>query len=129
MNTVARKSALWLPLMLGALVLAVFSPSLEYEFAPLDDDVNVVYNPHHGPPGAAHSRWAFTDSTYIRRYQPLGWLALSSASLLSGLKPWGYHAVSVGQHAVNSLLLGWLLQALLRRSSTANIGFTQSLAP
>src|SRR6478735_9354015 len=37
------------PTLLPAVVLALFSPALRYDFAPLDDDVNILFNPQHGP--------------------------------------------------------------------------------
>jgi len=115
MSSLAGNSARWLPLLLGAVVLAVFSPVIDYDFAPLDDDVNVLYNPHHGPPTSARWQWALSDTTYIRRYQPLGWMAFAGVSTFSGLRPWGYHVAAIGLHALNAVLLGLLLQSLLRR--------------
>lgn len=99
--------------LLAALVLAIFSPTLHYEFAPLDDDVNRLFNPHLGPPTLARLQWALTDPSYTRRYQPLGWILDSIVSTFSGISPWGYHGLNVVLHALNAVLLFRLLQHLL----------------
>lgn len=106
--------------MLAALVLAVFSPTLRYDFAPLDDDVNRLFNPHLGPPTLARLEWALTDPSYTRRYQPLGWMADSVVSSLCGISPWGYHGLNVLLHALNAVLLFRLLRQLLTRLAPAS---------
>ena len=108
-----RPSSWIYSILLAALVLAVFSPTLRYDFAPLDDDVNRLFNPHLGPPSLARLKWALTDPSYTRRYQPLGWIADSVVSTVSGISPWGYHALNVVLHALNAVLLFRLLRQLL----------------
>lgn len=131
MSPFAGNSARWLPLLLGAVVWAVFSPAIGYDFAPLDDDVNVLFNPHLGPPNAERWHWAWTDTAYIRRYQPLGWLAFFGVSAVSGLNPWAYHLATVTLHALNAVLLGLVLQTLLRhlRAGGRPEPVTTALAP
>jgi hypothetical protein len=100
-------------LLLGAVVAAVFLPALSYEFLPFDDDVNILFNPHHGPPTLSRLAWAFGDLTYIRRYMPLGWLANFTVATFSQLAPWGYHAANIALHVASAMLLAILIWRLL----------------
>ena len=127
---VAGRIPRWIvPLLLLSLVLALFGPSLRYDFAPLDDDVNVVFNPHHGPLTLGRIADSFGDPGYIRRYQPLGWILNSSVATVTGLSPWGYHAANVVLHAINAVLLAGLLRALVIRFAPAPSGLWHELAP
>jgi len=117
-----RVSPWYFSILLAALVLAVFSPTLRYDFSPLDDDVNRLFNPHLGPPTLARLKWALTDPSYTRRYQPLGWIADSVVSTVSGISPWGYHALNVVLHALNAVLLFRLLRQWLTRLAPATPG-------
>jgi hypothetical protein len=109
----ARRQYGWAVGLLGAVAVAVFIPTISYDFLPLDDDVNIVFNPHHGPPGLGRLGWEFGDLSYVRRYLPLGWLVFSTVSTFSQLAPWGYHAANILLHATNAMLLAWLLRRLL----------------
>jgi len=86
-----------------------------FEFVAMDDDINLIFNPHLGPPSVERLQWMFTDATTMRRYIPLGWLSFSVVYAWSGLSPVGYHFANVGLHAVNSALVFAVLLALLRR--------------
>jgi len=119
MTSLGRATPWIYPVLLAALVLAVFSPTLRYDFAPLDDDVNRLFNPHLGPPTLARLEWALTDPSYTRRYQPLGWITDSVVSTVSGISPWGYHGLNVVLHALNAVLLFRLLCQLLTRLAPA----------
>jgi tetratricopeptide (TPR) repeat protein len=88
---------------------------LAFDFVARDDDINIYFNPHLGPPSAASLGWMFTDVAYMRRYVPLGWLAFSGVYQFSGLSPVGYHAANLGLHVANTLLVYALLLALCRR--------------
>ncbi len=86
-----------------------------YDFVALDDGINVVFNPHLGPPSRETLAWAFSDPSYMRRYVPLGWLGFSLVYGCSGLSPVGYHAANVALHVVNATLVFALVLVLLRR--------------
>lgn len=79
-----------------------------------DDDINVALNPHMGGLDLGRLAWMFTDSDYVRRYIPLGWLGFSATFQFSGLDPAGYHGVGVALHALNTLLVFRVLLALGR---------------
>ncbi len=87
-----------------------------FGFLPLvDDDVNIFYNVHMGPPDASRLHWMMSDFSYVHRYMPLGWLGFSLVYSFSGLDPWGYHAADVVLHAANAVLVFLVLGQLLAR--------------
>lgn len=112
----ARHRYLWL---LAALVAAAAAWNVrsvaDYAFVAFDDDVNIVFNSHLGPPGRDSLAWMWTDTGQMRRYVPLGWMILSSAYWLSGLSPAGYHALGIALHALNALLVFLVLRRVLER--------------
>lgn len=116
---VPRTSRSRLGLLVGLLAatLALFNAreSLDFGFVAFDDDINIVFNPHLGPPAADTVRWMFTDADYMRRYLPFGWLTLSAAYAASDLSPAGYHALNLALHGVNAGLVFALIAALLGR--------------
>ncbi len=108
-----RRLAFLLGLLLAAAVLAVSVKALGFSLVAFDDDINVTFNPHLGPPTAGNLSWILGDVDYVRRYIPLGWLGFSVIYAFSGLSPVGYHAAAVGFHVVNSLLVYAILLRLL----------------
>ncbi len=88
-----------------------------FDLVPMDDDINIYFNPHLGPPGEASLKWMLTDVSYMRRYVPLGWLGFSAVYGVSGLSPVGYHTANLAAHEVNTVLLFAVLLAMLRRWS------------
>ncbi len=120
MNTVTRGKAKPRLAGLCALLVAVVAcwqarDTVGFAFVEFDDSINIYLNPHLGPPSWDTLSWMFGDMAYMRRYVPLGWLGFSLAYGVSGLSPVGYHTANVALHAVNSLLVFWLILALVRR--------------
>ncbi|MEO6876209.1 MAG: hypothetical protein ABI222_15435, partial [Opitutaceae bacterium] len=121
MNSHARpqsdaRPSRFLPWGLGLLLVlgcvAIYQHVGEFGFLTFDDEYNIVFNPHMGPLTLERVRWAFSDSAYMRRWIPLGWLGYSAEFSVSGLNPVGYHLAGLVFHAINSLLffrLLWLL--------------------
>ncbi len=86
-----------------------------FAFVEFDDPINLTLHPRLGPPSAELWQWAWSDTDYMRRYVPLGWLGFSAVYGAAGLAPWGYHAAGVALHAGNALLVFAVLGAALRR--------------
>jgi hypothetical protein len=102
------------PRLIGALL--VFSTVLLYsgvkhhEFLDFDDAQYVTKNIHVTSglkPG--NVAWAFT-TFYAANWHPLTWLSHITDCQLFGLNSGSHHLVSVALHAINVLLLFWLLQ-------------------
>jgi hypothetical protein len=115
-----------LRLMLAAAVVAVFWPVCRAGFVSWDDPVNIVNNPHLGL-GWEDLKWMFTDSSYVRRYLPLGWLSYTLDRVFFGGSPASYHVGNLLLHAVNTLLVYAILKSVIRRVVTdAKIAEIQS---
>ena len=98
-------------LLVGAVLLA-FSPVFDAGFVSWDDPIAASENPHiHGLTGE-NLRWMFTHA--YGHYMPLTWITLGLDYTLWGMDPKGYHATNMAFHALNALLLYFVLQALLR---------------
>ena len=88
-------------LLLGC--LWIYREIVAFGFVGLDDDYNLIFNPHLGPLTFDRVAWAFGDLEYSRRYLPFGWLGFAAVFEFSGLNPTGYHATAIVLHAINSL--------------------------
>jgi hypothetical protein len=109
-----RLACLWLALVCLA-ALWTFRAALGFDFIAIDDKGNLTLNPHMGPPSLWNLRWMFTNSDYVRRYMPLGWLGFSAVFAVSGLSSAGYHAANLALHVANTALLFAVLLVALRR--------------
>ncbi|MEY2409159.1 MAG: protein O-mannosyl-transferase [Verrucomicrobiota bacterium] len=101
---------------IAALVIAAFAGVLSAGFVSWDDPRNIYENPHLGL-GAKQVHWMFTDSSYVRRYMPLGWFSYSVDRVLFGGSPASYHAGNLLLHIANALLLFAILQRLMSLST------------
>ena len=88
---------------------------VDFDFVAWDDDYNILVNPHLGPPNVGTLRWMFTDTEYMRRYIPFGWLGFSVAYGVSGLSPSAYHTANLLLHVSNAFLLFLIIVWILRR--------------
>jgi protein O-mannosyl-transferase len=114
----------------GALLVAgclwIYAGIGGFGFVGLDDDYNIVFNPHMGGLSVERVAWAFSDMEYMRRYVPLGWLALSAAFEMFGLNAGGFHAIALVMHAINAVLLLALFQRLLLRWLGESAGWART---
>lgn len=99
--------------MLGLLLilatLALYNPVVHHPFVNFDDDRYVSDNAH--VTGGLHwstIKWAFT--TYDEaNWHPLTWISHALDCQFFGLNPAGHHYTSVLLHALNAMLLFWVL--------------------
>src|SRR5204863_2641258 len=103
-----------LALLVAVITAAVFSSSIGARFVQWDDDINIYRNPRIQGFNGRNIEWMLSDSTYVRRYMPLGWLGFAAIHQVGGLNPAWFHAANVMLHAVNAALLFFLLAKLLR---------------
>ncbi len=97
-----------------ALVTAlVFFPALAGGFLFWDDQLTVYGNAKLTGLDWPTLSWAFTEIAYVRFYIPLMWLSLAISRQLSGLEPFGYHAVNFAFHVFNSFLVFAVTRKLL----------------
>jgi Flp pilus assembly protein TadD len=79
-----------------------------------DDDINVQNNPHVHGLSWENIRWMFTDSQYMRRYLPLGWLRWAADYQLYGPGPRSFHVGNLILHVADAGLLFILIRQLQR---------------
>jgi hypothetical protein len=108
-----RRALLW-GILVAVLTWWTAREVVDFDFVAWDDEYNIVVNPHLGPPSASTIHWMFTDTQYMRRYIPFGWLGFSLAYGASGLSPVAYHTANLALHASNAFLLdvGFARQAI-----------------
>jgi protein O-mannosyl-transferase len=102
-------------LVFAGAVLAVYAPACggDFGFINYDDDYYVTDNAHVQKGLTAEGlRWAFTSLYDANSWHPLTWLSLQLDSQLFGTSAAGYHRTNVLLHAVNTVLLFWLLKRL-----------------
>jgi len=102
-------------LLLALATLLTYAPVLENDFTSFDDPQYIVDNPQvRGGLSAEGIRWAFTHA-HSDNWHPLSWLSHMVDVELFGLDPRGHHAVSVGLHAINGVLLFLILARATRQ--------------
>ena len=103
------KRAILLGFLLAAATLALYFPVSGHPFANYDDDVYITYNAR--VQSGLHwdtVRWAFT-SFDASNWHPLTWLSHALDCQLFQLNPGGHHETNSLLHAVNTVLLFWVL--------------------
>jgi protein O-mannosyl-transferase len=109
-----RRDSAWRTLLFALLLIiltaAVYSPVHEHPFINLDDPKYVTQNPHiaNGLNGATVF-WAFTHG-YSCNYHPLTWVSHALDIRLFGFDPAPQHDENVLLHALNAVLLFWVLK-------------------
>jgi hypothetical protein len=99
-----------LGLLLATATIAVYLPVHNHPFADLDDPKYVTHNSHIKD-GLTRGMvfWALTHS-YALNWHPLTWASHALDVKMFGLDPAGPHDENVLLHAVNALLLFWVLK-------------------
>ena len=94
---------------LAVVTLAVYAPVHHHPFFTMDDEAYVVNNAHlRNPSWGAIVGWAFT-SYDLANWHPVTWLSHAVDVHLFELDPAGHHDVNLLLHALNALLLFWIL--------------------
>jgi tetratricopeptide (TPR) repeat protein len=91
----------------------VYRPVLEHQFLNWDDHDAVARNT--ALTGGGLLAWSFTTD-HMGHYQPLAWLAWGVVAQIFGTAPQAFHALSLGVHIVNALLVSWLATRLAARA-------------
>ena len=105
-----------LAMLIAETVFMAFFPALRAGFVSWDDDTYLLANPWYRGLGPARLSWMFT--TLSGHYMPLTWLSLGLDYVLWGMRPAGYHAVSVLLHALAAVVAYFVA----RRVLTAALG-------
>ncbi|HEY1732385.1 MAG TPA: hypothetical protein VGG15_11580, partial [Terriglobales bacterium] len=103
------KRPAFLGLLLVLATVAVYSPVHRHPFINYDDNEYVYENPQVlSGLNWGTIEWAFTTSN-AANWHPATWLAHAAACQLFGNRPAGHHDVNVLFHALNAVLLFWVL--------------------
>ncbi len=97
-----------LAFIIVASTLTVYSPLKQHPFIHIDDYGYVVNNAHLHHLNWETVKWSFTTFHYAN-WDPLTWLSHALDVQLFGLDPGRHHQTSMLLHAINAVLLFWLL--------------------
>ncbi|MBI3735386.1 tetratricopeptide repeat protein, partial [Candidatus Sumerlaeota bacterium] len=114
-NQHARRQDLNAQIIIVMLVLAVFAPSMSFDFVFWDDEINILNNTHIQQINSENLVWMFTDFSYALRYSPLSWIGWAVNWAIGGAHPFGYHLGNLVLHVLNSLMIYRILRLLLER--------------
>lgn len=115
-----------IPLLLMALVCAIYGRTFSHDFVMWDDDVNVYANPHFLAPGMPNIA-VFWREVYMSLYVPLthtvwGFLAWLARSIYGRIAAPPFHVTNVLVHALASIFTFLLLRSLLDGLRTGSGG-------
>ena len=88
-----------------------FRPALSGEFLSWDDRAYVTGNPHLKEPGGLRKLWDLNEPTRDQYYPLLFTTYWAEYRIWQG-NPFGYHAVNLGLHLANVVLVALLAQAI-----------------
>jgi hypothetical protein len=124
-NLFMRRVDLAIGALLTGGVLAVYGPTIQFEFVNYDDPVYVLQNINIQETIDIESVAALFGPAARRQghWHPLTWLSLMIDYRTYGLNPAGFHATNVGLHLANTLLvyalLRWTTGAAWRSAAVA----------
>ncbi|MFO0956648.1 MAG: tetratricopeptide repeat protein [Isosphaeraceae bacterium] len=100
---------------LAALAALAFLPAIGCGWVNWDDDINFLDNPDFGGLGLPGLAWAW-KARVLGVFQPWSWLLLEAEYSAWGLKPFGYHALSLALHSANTVALFRVISSLMGRA-------------
>lgn len=110
------RPSLLVGLVLVAVTVAVFGPTLAADFVEWDDDINLLRNPGYRGLSVDRLRWMLT-ATLMGHYIPLTWLSFGIDYSLWGMDPRGYHLTNLVLHVGAVLTFFAVALRLLRRAT------------
>ncbi len=105
-------------IVLVPICIGAFVPVLGNDFVAWDDDKNFLTNPSYRGLGWSSLKWAWT-TFHLGAYQPVAWMLFELEYAIWGLRPWGYHLVSLLGHLAVCAALYALVARLLARARPA----------
>jgi len=110
-----RRLAIGISVVLAAVTLAIYSPAVvvPFDFVDYDDPFYVTGNPMvSSGMSVTNLRWAAT-SQVAGNWHPLTVVSHMLDVELYGLAPRGHHLTSILLHAVNGVLLFWVMRSMM----------------
>ena len=96
-------------LLLVVVTMALYYPVTKHPFFDPDDSVYVTKNLHVQEGLTASTIW-WAFRSHSTNWHPLTWLSHALDAQLFGLNPAGHHEMNVVFHALNAVLLFWVLK-------------------
>jgi tetratricopeptide (TPR) repeat protein len=107
-----KQAAVWIAVGLAAATCVVYAPLRHHDFIQYDDPAYVTENPRvREGLSLDNVAWAFTTG-HASNWHPLTWLSHMLDAQLFGLEPGPHHLSSLALHAVNAVLLFWVLMQM-----------------
>ncbi|MBI3550678.1 MAG: tetratricopeptide repeat protein [Elusimicrobia bacterium] len=94
----------WIGASVFAVTVIAYLPSLSNSFVNLDEEIDLIYNPHIRDLGWENLKWMWT-TFHNSSYQPLCWMLFAAIYKLRGLDALTYHLASVLLHGVNAVFV------------------------
>ena len=114
-----KPTPLWsAAVVVAAVTVVCFSPSLQNGFVNWDDPGNFLNNENYRGLSLDHIKWMFTDRQ--GHYIPIAWLTLGLDYVIWEMNPRGYHLTSLLFHVFNALLFFFLTAGILRKAAGSN---------
>jgi hypothetical protein len=101
-----------LALVVAACTAALWWKTVAFGFTNLDDDHNLLANPHFRGWSREHLAW-MASARWMGHWQPATWLSYALDFALGGLAPAPYHQTAVLLHALGAAALFALARALM----------------
>ncbi|CAA9376885.1 MAG: Tetratricopeptide TPR_2 repeat protein [uncultured Pyrinomonadaceae bacterium] len=99
-------------LALAVAILTIYAQVVAFDFINIDDDIYIVENPFVSRGlNFTNFKWALT-AFHASNWHPLTWLSHQLDASFFGLNAGGHHVVNVIFHALNSILLFFLVKKL-----------------
>ena len=130
-RSIRNRAGMWsvhIPLVgtIGLAVVLVFLPTIQYAFSGFDEVYQIVQNPLLEKMGWNAIRNAFSFYC-ISSYYPVRFMSFVVDYSLWGHDAKGYHVTNVTLHAINGVLLYFLIYRVLKKPAEYRIGAELSL--